>query len=128
MSTNANSAKQWVLQNKPDTQTIIGFIKKLEGRLESMEPDHPSWDGNEEALAYLQSLLEKNTTTDNPKVDVNLGNSTVQVDLDVSSLHDNSSVTTNWDVSSLTPDVQTKPELPEDQKRALFEQLKKQVQ
>lgn len=127
MSTNADSAKKWVEQNQPDTPTLLNFIQKLEERLEKMNPDDPSWDGNEEAMLYLGSLVEQNKTSNN----VDAAKLSTQVDsvisLDTSSLHNSEEFSPNWDVTSLTPPVQTQPELSADKKREIFEQLKVQV-
>ena len=127
MSTNADSAKKWVEQNKPDTPTLLNFIQKLEDRLEKMNPEDPSWDGNEEAMLYLSELVEKNE----PSINVETANLSTQPDenqsIDTSSLHNNGSYTPNWDVSSLTPPIESQPELSAEEKRVLFEQLKVQV-
>ncbi|MCJ8311891.1 MAG: hypothetical protein HRU38_04590 [Saccharospirillaceae bacterium] len=127
MSTNADSAKKWVEQNKPDTPTLLNFIQKLEDRLEKMNPEDPSWDGNEEAMFYLSELVEKNE----PAINVETANLSTQPSenqsIDTSSLHNNESYTPNWDVSSLTPAIESQPELSAEEKRVLFEQLKIQV-
>jgi len=127
MSTNAESAKKWVEQNKPNTPTLLNFIQKLEERLDKMSPEDPSWDGNEEAMLYLESLIEK-TDPKLPEVSANLTTQeNEQASLDTSSLHGDSTYTPNWDASSLTPQVDVQPELSADKKREIFEQMKQKV-
>lgn len=57
MSTNAQSAADWLKNKKPSNEEILKVINKLTARIDEFEGDDSDIEGSLEALDYLQSHL-----------------------------------------------------------------------
>ena len=117
MSTNAESAQKWLTDQTPSDSEIQAVIDKLTHRLDSMEPDHPSWSGSLQALDFLQAhLLAKSSSASQP---LSVCENSQAVVATTASL--------DWDISGLgDPQQPEVPRLSKDEKQKRFAQLKAQ--
>jgi hypothetical protein len=67
MSTDAQSAQQWLIEQTPSHAKIQQVINQLERRLETIDHEHPAWEGSLAALELLQSELIPLQTTQSSK-------------------------------------------------------------
>lgn len=103
MSTNLNSAKQWLADTQPSQNQIQDMVEKLERRIENWQGEPEQIQGSIEAADFLQN---------------HLSNLTQPVDSDSSQLY-------SLDSSPLIPEG-SPAKLNQDVKTQTFNTLKKQ--
>ena len=69
MSTNAQSAQKWLLEQKPSIEKIQQVITKLTSRLEAIDHNHPAWEGSLAALELLQAEIDTHAAASLASVD-----------------------------------------------------------
>ena len=105
MSTSAESALTWLRDEQPSDQTVQDMIEKLNARIEESGLPEDRLQGSIEALDVLENHLAEHSVSDRaaPGTEPQL------------------------DLSPLTDHAHVPPERPADEKRALFEQLKREL-
>lgn len=120
MSTNAESALQWLDREQPDNEQIQEVIIKLEHRLRSNSSDDDKVQGSKEALQLLKEVLsdrlaDEQGIAEEPNAPTPTAPTAPaeNVTLDLSPLGEPATIQAE--------------DLSEDQKRQRFEQLKQQL-
>lgn len=73
MSTNAESAKQWVKEKNPSNDAILDVLTKLEKRIDEWEGDDEGIQGSIEAADYLSGLLQETKEATSAEVSLDTG-------------------------------------------------------
>lgn len=106
MSTSAESALNWLRDEQPNDQTVQEMIEKLNARIEQSNLPEDKLQGSIEALDVLETHLA--------------GSSAQAPDADTGE--------PQLDLTPLTDHAHVPPERPAAEKRALFEQLKRELE
>ncbi|MFC3852462.1 hypothetical protein ACFOSD_00815 [Salinispirillum marinum] len=119
MSTSAESAMQWLNEQQPSTQTIREMITKLQARIERDDIPEDTVQGSIEALDVLETALLNvgSETTYSATGPTKPAESTKNASIEDIPL----------DSTPLVSHDHSAPERPPEEKRALFEQLKAQL-
>lgn len=113
MSTSAESATLWLKEKQPSDTLIEEMITKLNDRIEHSGWPEEQLQGSLEALDILDAELQRRRTAPNAAASLSTEPENPGAELDTSPLVSHDHIAT---------------ERPPEEKRALFEQLKQQLQ